>query len=298
LFLLLAACWGTSFVAIEIGLHYFPPLLFAGIRYVAAGAIMLAYAYATTERWRPATRAEWIAVAVSGALIIGAYHGFLYLGELRVSGAVAAIVISLTPVLTAACASAMLPNERLGAVEVAGLLLGLVGVVVIAAPNPSSVSPDAAGVALVFLAAAAFAVGSVATRPLRTDLPSRSMQAWSMLLGSGALLVAGAARGESLAAIEWTLPAAASFLYLTLVSGVVGFLLYFELLGRVGPTELNLVGYLEPVVAAAVSWVLLGHTIDSTAATGFVAIFAGFSVLKRDALYEFALSRSALARDS
>ncbi|MFC7153911.1 DMT family transporter [Halomarina halobia] len=289
LFVILAAFWGTSFVAIEVGLEHFPPLLFAALRYSVAGAIILGYATLTTDRWRPVTRDDWAAVGVVGAFIIAGYHGLLYLGELYVPGAVAAVVVSLSPVLTAVFASALLADERLGAVEVAGLAFGLLGVVVVAAPDPAALAGSSLlGVALVFLGGACFALGAVLTRPIESALPISSMQGWGMLVGSGLLFAAGGVRGESMAAIDWSGPALPALAYLTLVSGVVAFLLYFDLLDRIGPTEINLVGYVEPVVAAAMSWLLLGHLIDSTAFVGFGVIFLGFALVKRDALFTLA----------
>ncbi|MFB6072802.1 MAG: DMT family transporter [Halobacterium sp.] len=294
MFLLLAAFWGTSFVAIEIGLHAVPALSFAAIRYTVAGAIILAYAAHATDRWRPRGREEWLATSVAGVFVIAIYHGALYLGELRVSGSVAAIVISLSPILTAALASRVLADGGVDRVQLAGLLFGFAGVAVVAAPGGAATS--LAGVALVFLAAASFATGSVLARPLATDLPIETLEAWAMLLGSLVLWVGAGARGESLAAVDWTAPAVLSLAYLTLVSGCVGFLLYFELLDRIGATELNLVGYLEPVVAAGASWALLGRVVDTTAMVGFAAIFVGFALVKRDAIGSFASETAAAVR--
>jgi drug/metabolite transporter (DMT)-like permease len=287
-FLLLATLWGTSFVAIEAGLHYFPPLLFAGVRYVVAGAVVLGYAAVAADRWLPRDRDEWLGVAVAGTFVIAAYHGFLYLGEVRISGAVAAVVVSLAPVLTAVFAAALLPNERLGPVEIGGFALGIVGVVVIADPTAAGLGSAAVvGVALAFVATVAFSLGAVLLRPLRTDLPVAALQGWAMVIGAGQLLVAAVAIGESPAAIVWNQTAIASLAYLTLLSGVVAFLLYFALLDAVGPSQLHLVGYAEPVVAAVGSWALLGHLVDAEALIGFVAILAGFLALEREEIADY-----------
>ncbi|MFC4551533.1 MULTISPECIES: DMT family transporter [Halorussus] len=292
LFVLLATFWGGSFVAIEVGLHHFPPLYFAGIRYAVAGAVVLGYAAVTTDRWRPAHREDWLSVTVVGALIIAAYHGLLYVGELHVSGTVAAVVVSLSPVLTAAFAAALL-DERLTLVKVAGFGLGVAGVAVVAGFSPSNLlATDAVGVGLVFLGGACFALGAVLIRPLRTDFSLAAMEGWGMVGGAAALLVGGAFRGESLAAIDPTPTALASLAYLTLVSGVVAFLVYFALLDRVGATQINLVGYAEPVVATLVSWALLGQFVGARTAAGFLVIFAGFALVEGDALA--GLVRSAL----
>jgi drug/metabolite transporter (DMT)-like permease len=281
-FVLLATLWGSSFVAIEAGLHYFPPLLFAGIRYAVAGVIVLGVAAVATGRTIPRGRDEWIGVAVAGTFVIAAYHGLLYVGELYVSGAVAAVVVSLSPVLTAVFAALILPNERLGPVEIGGFALGIVGVVVIADPTAAGLGGSGLlGVALALGGAIAFSLGAVLLRPLRTDLPIAALQGWAMVLGAGILFAGAALFGESPAAIEWTRTAVVSLTYLTLLSGVVAFLIYFALLDAVGPAQLHLVGYAEPLVAAVGSWAVFGALIEAEAIVGFVAILAGFLALER-----------------
>ncbi|GAB7008256.1 DMT family transporter [Halorubrum trueperi] len=281
-FVVLATLWGTSFVAIEAGLHYFPPLLFAGVRYAVAGAVVLAFAVLASGRWVPRGRDEWLGVAVAGTFVIAAYHGLLYVGELYVSGAVAAVIVSLSPVLTATFAAVLLPSERLGPVEIGGFALGILGVVVIADPMGAGLGSSVLlGVALAFAGAVMFSLGAVLLRPLRTDLPIAALQGWAMVSGAGLLFVGAALLGESPSAIVWNRTSMASLAYLTLLSGVVAFLIYFALLDAVGPAQLHLVGYAEPVVAAAGSWVLFGSLIEAEAILGFVAILAGFVVLER-----------------
>ena len=280
IFSILALCWGTSFVAIEIGLAYVPPLLFAGLRYAVAGLIVFAYAAVFCERLVPTGRDEWGAVAVAGAFLIALYHALLYVGELYVPGALAATIVSATPILTAALAGVLFPEERLSRVGVGGLAVGLAGVIVVVRPGAGTESDLYLGAALVFGAAVAFAVGSVLVRPLESTLPVEALQAWSMVLGAGILLGWALLRGESPAAIDPTPVAIASFGYLTLVSSVFAFLLFFELLERSGPTEVTLVAYAEPAVAMAVSALLLGYVVDSAAFVGLATILAGFLMLK------------------
>ncbi|NGM70837.1 EamA family transporter [Natronolimnobius sp. AArcel1] len=285
LFSILALCWGSSFVAIEVGLEYVPPLLFAGGRYALAGVIVLAYAAVVTDQLWPSARGEWLAVAVAGIFVIALYHGLLYLGELYVSGAVAATVVSTAPILTVAFAGLLLPEERLAPAGVVGFVLGLVGVVAVVQPSGATLGGEmVVGVALVFASAIAFALGSVFLKPISSSLPLETLQAWAMLLGAGVLLGWAALRGESIAAVAVTPESLLSFAYLTLVSGVFAFLLYFELLERTGATQVNLVSYAEPAVAMAVSWAIMGYVVDSLTVLGLLTIIAGFVVVKRRAL--------------
>ncbi|MFC6613536.1 DMT family transporter [Halopenitus salinus] len=295
-FVLLAVLWGGSFVAIEVGLAYFPPLLFAGIRYLLAGVAVLAYAAVVADGWIPTTRREVSSVVVTAVFVIAIYHGFLYVGEQYVPGAIAAVIVSLSPVLTAAVAAVVLPNERVGPVEVGGFLLGIVGVSVVANPSADAlVSTQTLGILLVFCSAVAFAVGAVLLRPLRTDFPVVALQGWGMTLGAVLLFAGAGALGESPGDVSVTPTAIVSLAYLSVLSGVLAFLIYFALLDAVGPTQLHLVGYAEPVTAALASWLVLGHLIEGDALVGFAAILAGFLVLERHSVRRMLVNRGRTA---
>ncbi|GAA0226505.1 DMT family transporter [Haladaptatus pallidirubidus] len=286
LFVLLAAVWGSAFMAIKVGLKYFPPVLFAAIRYDVAGVLMLAYAVYATDRWYPQTRGEWKLVLVGSALMIAGYHAFLFVGEMETTSAVAAIIVSLSPVLTTGFARVLLPSERLEPSGIAGLLLGLVGVAILSQPNPNNLlADDFVGKILVLLAAVSFALGSVLSRRIDAELPIETMEAWSMVLG--ALMMHGlsvARPSESFAAVRWTPEAIMALVYLSIAASAIGFLVYFDLLERLGPIEINLVSYVAPVFAAAAGFLFLDETITPLTALGFFVIFAGFCLLKRRAI--------------
>lgn len=285
LFLALSALWGAAFPAIKAGLSFFPPVLFAALRYDVAGVLMLAYAVRVTDRPLPRTPGEWYVAAVAGgAFMIAGYHAFLFVGEQYTTSAVAAVVVGLNPILTTGFARALLPGRRLTALGVAGLLLGLAGVVVLANPDPSNLLGAASrGPVLVFAAAASFALGSVLARRSTADLPVETMEAWAMLLGAGLMHVGSVAAGEP-QRVTLAAPALAALGYLSLAASALGFLIYFRLLDRIGPVELNLVSYVVPLVAAAVGFAVLGETVTVRTGLAFLVIVAGFGLVKRRAL--------------
>ncbi|SNZ05576.1 Permease of the drug/metabolite transporter (DMT) superfamily [Natronoarchaeum philippinense] len=286
LFVALAAIWGTAFVAIKAGLSYFPPVLFAALRYDIAGLLMLGYAVAAVDQWRPHTKGEWSQVVVGAVLLIAAYHAFLFVGEQSVTSATAAIVVSLSPVLTTGFARVLLPDQRLSTLGALGLAAGFAGVVIVARPTPDAVfSADVVAVGLVFAAATAFALGSVLSKRIAASLPIETMEAWSMLGGAAIMhAVSYLLPGEAFADVIWNGEALAALGYLAVVASALGFLVYFELLDRLGPVEINLVSYVAPVFAAVAGWALLGEVIDAGTALGFAAIVFGFALLKRRAI--------------
>ena len=272
-------------MAIKAGLDFFPPILFAAFRFDLAALVMLGYAVAATDRFRPRGPNEWLLVAVGGVFLIAGYHALLFIGEQRTTSAAAAVIVSLSPVLTTVFARALLPSERLTAAGTAGILLGLLGVVVLTQPTPENLlGGSLLAEGLVFAAALAFALGSVLTGRISADLPAPTMEAWSMVVGALVLHGMSGLFAESPATVEWTPTALAALLYLALASSALGFLIYFDLLSRLGPVEINLVSYVAPVFAALSGALLLGEVIDGATVIGFVIIFTGFALLKRQAI--------------
>ncbi|MFC6834905.1 DMT family transporter [Halomarina ordinaria] len=310
LFLVLAAVWGSAFMAIKAGLdlYGFPPVLFAAVRYDVAGVLMLGYAAYVLDDPLPRTRAQVADVAVGAVFLIAGYHTFLFVGEQNTTSAAAAVIVSLSPVLTTAIARAFLPSERLGTVGVAGLLLGLLGVGILSVRDPSNLlTAEVVGKLLVFTAALAFAFGSVLSRRLDSGLPIESMEAWSMLGGALLMHVLSLARGESLAPMvdaftgPEALGALAALGYLSLAASALGFLIYFDLLDRLGPIEINLVSYVAPAFAAVTGYLFLDELITARTALGFLVILVGFALIKRTAiraeLRSMRARRSAAADD-
>ena len=289
LFVLLSAIWGSAFMAINLGLEFFPPVTFAAIRYDIAGLIMLGYAFWVAENPVPQTRDEWMLVAIGAVFLIAAYHSFLFVGQSdpAVTSAITAVIVSLSPILTTAFARGLLPSERLTWLGLAGLALGFAGVVVIAQPDPSNLGGEGTLPKLLVLAAsAAFALGSVLTRRVDATLEIETLEGWAMLLGGLLMHAIALGLGESPAAIEVTRDGILALVYLSVVASAAGFLIYFDLLERLGPIEINLVSYVAPVFAAISGWIFLAEGLSIPTVFGFVLIVCGFILVKRRAIQD------------
>jgi drug/metabolite transporter (DMT)-like permease len=286
LFLVLAVVWGTAFVAIKAGLEALPPVLFAAIRYDVAAVLMLCYAAVTSDYWLPRTRADWLTLLVEGTLIIALYNAFLFVGQQGVTSGVAAILIGMSPILSTVFARLVLPSERLTTMGIVGLAIGFVGLVLVARPSQGTLLDGSAiPSVLVTLAAAAVALGSVLVQRLDGDISSEGMVAWSTALGAVLLhAISAGLAGESPAAAEVTASSVVAVLYLAVFASAVGYVVYFDLLSRVGAIEISLITYAVPVVAAVAGWLVLSETLDALDIAGFLCIFAGFLLLKRQAI--------------
>jgi drug/metabolite transporter (DMT)-like permease len=280
-FLLLAAIWGTAFMATDVGLADLPPVPFAAVRFDIAAVLLFAALAVTDSLERPQTRDDYVYVLVGGALMIGAHHAFLFAGQQYVTGAVAAVLLGLIPVVTPALTRLASSDDRFTVNTGVGVALGFAGVVVIADPDPANLLASTLGIALVFAAALSFAVPAVITHDTSPSMSFLATQAWLMAIGAVVLHVAVLALpGQSFADASWTLSALAAMMYLSAVAGIGGFLLYFRLLDELGPIEMSFIEYVIPLFAALAGWLVLGQPVTLATIGGFACILMGFIAAK------------------
>jgi drug/metabolite transporter (DMT)-like permease len=279
-FIVITVLFGTTFPAIKAGLDFFPPLLFATFRYALSGLVLLSYAAARMEYWRPRSRRDWTGVLAGGVLFIGG-TGLTFVGQQFITSGVAAILVSLSPILTVLFGWVLLPAERLSRRGMAGVVVGFVGVALVVRPTVATLL-DPAGVGKILVLVATFSVtlGTVLVRRVQAPLPIPALTGWSMLVGATLQAGGSVIAGESLAAVRLTPLSVATVLYLGVLAGAVAFGLYFWLLARVGALEANLVTYLTPPVTLAVGWLVLDEAVGLEALVGFAVIAVGFVLLR------------------
>jgi drug/metabolite transporter (DMT)-like permease len=290
LFVLLACLFGVSFVAIKAALEAVPPLLLAALRFDVAAPLILAYAAWRYDDWLPRSRNDYVGIVVAAATIVAANNGLLSLGQQTATPAAASVMYGLNPILAPVFALLLL-DQRVDARDAAGIVLGLVGVVIIVQPSPDALtSGSTTGQLLVLGAAVAVAFGSVALRRVDTDLASVPLTAWAMALGAGLLHTASLAAGEPVTPRPLAPGILAAVASLGVLSTAMAYPIYFGLIRSIGPVRANLVAYLVPVVAAVTGWLLLSQPVTVATAVGFLVVVAGVALLERQVV------RAELAR--
>lgn len=281
LFVVAAVLFGGTFVAARAGLAYFPPLLFVALRFDLAAALLLTYVALTRDDWRPRTRRDVVGIAVTGIPALGLSNALLFTGQQFTTSGVAAIIFSLAPVLTPVFAFVLLADERITSRGAVGLLVGLLGVGIVIDVNPADLlAGDPTGRIILLGGATSVALGSVLIQKVDAPLSSTVETAWGLPLGAITLHLASIAAGESITAVEWTLPAFVTLGYVGAFAGAIAYTAYFALLSDAGPIQANLINYAIPVVATLLGWLLLGERLSGTTLLGFLVIFAGFVLLK------------------
>lgn len=285
LFLTAATLTGGMYVANKAGLPYLPPVFFASLRFLIAAALLLPYVALRSEPLRPQSRTDYLTILASGGLVVAAANAFLFVGQQYTTSATAAILIGLSPILTVGLAAVVLPSDSLTRQRVSGVGIGLVGVGIVARPDPSNLlSAAILGMGLIFLAALALAVGGVVLRHVQGSLSSLAITAWATLVGGFAMLTLSLARGEPILAASWTSVALLAVVYNGVIATPIGYVAYFSLLETVGPVRVNLLTYVSPLVTALLGWLLLEEQLSLLTLVGFAVITTGFFLIEYQSL--------------
>jgi drug/metabolite transporter (DMT)-like permease len=291
LFVLLAALFGLSFVAIKTGLRELPPVFFSALRFDVAAVLILGYLAVTRPRsaWLPTTHRDALGIVGAGVFLIALNNALLFVGQGPTTPAAASVMYGLNPVLAPVFAWALL-GQRLSKVGALGIGVALAGVVIIVQPSPEAFAGGGAetvGQLLILGSAAAVALGSVLLRRVGPDLDSLPVTAWAMAFGALLLHASSVAIGEAtgpLLAVDAV--TVLSVLAIGIPSTAVAYPIYFGLIDRVGPVRANLVAYAVPIFAALTGWLVLQSGIDATTVAGFVVVVLGFALVERRVIRE------------
>lgn len=259
--------WGSTYLAIRFALEDLPPLFLMGSRFLLFGAGLYAW---LRLRGAPAPGAtEWFWSAVIGTfLMLGGSAGVAY-AEQWVSSGVAALVIATTPLWTVLFAGIWKrwPNR----LEWAGMIVGLIGIVILNFGSDLQASPW--GAVLLLVAAVSWAFGSAWSQQLK--LPNGMMAgAAQMIAGGAVVLAAGLALGERIVSMpSWR--SLAAVLYLGVFGSLVGFTAYLYLLKRVRPALATSYAYVNPVIAVTLGVLFAGERVSETEVLAMGVIILG-----------------------
>jgi drug/metabolite transporter (DMT)-like permease len=257
--------WGSTYLAIRVGVRTIPPFTLAAIRYSLAGAILLPLGLrsgspAERESDRPGRR-QWAAMLLMGAMLPAAGNGVVSWAELRLPSGIAALLVASVP-LWMMVADSVLSRRLPGAPRWLALIAGLIGVTVLSGTGSGPVPIGATVAAL--LASASWGLGS-ALQP-RLPIPARPLLVggMEMLCGGAVLAVVAAARGELVFDVQrvsaeswWALA------YLIGPGTLLAMTCYLFTLGRLSSSTVSSYAFVNPVVAVTLGAVLLGERLSA-----------------------------------
>ncbi|WP_206446813.1 DMT family transporter [Agrococcus sp. KRD186] len=283
----LAIIWGSSFLLMKLGLEALHPMQIATLR-IGIAAITLALLAAATRTRLPKDGRTWGLLAVCSFFLTALPFTAFVVAETRISSAAAGLGNAITPVATVLFALLLLPSDRLTPRKLVAVLLGLLGVVLIAQPWSSVAGPDVLGFGIAVLGGASYGVGWTLNRRLlaHTEVPGIAHPTALMITGLPMALVAlvtwSLIEGWSPVAVHGDLASLPLALLAVIALGAIGtgvaYILQFEVVRAVGPTVSATVTYLIPVVAVTLGVLVLGEQLGLWQLLG-AAIVIGAGIL-------------------
>jgi drug/metabolite transporter (DMT)-like permease len=273
-FAIIYLVWGSTYLAIRVGVREFPPFLMAGLRFTAAGVLMFVWMGITGTAF-PSLR-EWGGVTVLGTLMFLIDYACLFWAEQRVPSGIAAVILAMIPVCITLLEIIFLRTQRLTLRLSLGLLIGIVGVSVLMNPRASfgEAPLDRRGALALLVSCCGWSVGTIVTK--RLTLPSsKAMSAAAQMLSGGVqLLLLAAIAGElahfhaqNISSRAWF-----SLIYLIIAGSIVAFTAYVWLLHYESPTKVGTYAYVNPVVAVILGGLLGGEAIGKRTVLGTALI--------------------------
>ena len=266
--------WGSTFLAIRVGVHEVPPFLLAAMRFFVSGIVLYGW-----MRWKgtPAPRwREWRAAILLGALIFLVDYGCLFWAEQRVPSGIAAVVLATIPVFITLLEIIFLRTQRLTVRLGLALLVGLCGVAVLMGHSLSfgEVPINRAGALALLVAAFTWSVATILTRRLPLPASKPMSAAAQMLAGGIQLLILSGLSGEFVGfrvqEVSWN--AWFALVYLIIAGSIVGFTAYVWLLHHESPTKVGTYAYVNPVVAVALGYFFGGEGVGPRTVVGALCV--------------------------
>ena len=273
----LCVIWGSTWLAIKFAIDGVPPFLAAGVRFAIAAAVLGGLSAARGVPFPRGARLHLGLFALGLTTFVVSY-GAVYWGEQYIASGLSAVLFSTYPLFVLLLAHAAVEAEPITPRRLAGVVIGLLGVVLIFRSDLSVDHPRAfVGAAVTMISPVASGLGSVGVKRWGRDLHPYVLTTLPMTYGAAGLLAASAAL-EPWEAVRWTASAGIATLYLAVFGSVIAFVTYYKVLKEVAVSSLALITYVFPVVALALGWLVLGETLRGDALAGAAAIVAGIAL--------------------
>jgi drug/metabolite transporter (DMT)-like permease len=280
-FAIIYLLWGSTFLAIRVGVHEVPPLLLAGMRFSAAGIMLYAWMRATGTA--SPSLPEWASVTLLAVLIFLVDYGLVFWAEQRVPSGITAVMLATIPAFTALAEILILRTQRLTFRLGCALLVGLAGVAVLVSRSVSlgGAPIERSGAIALVVGAISWSLASVLSRKLK--LPeSKVMSSGAQMLVGGVLLLLAAVGFGEFNGFHWRTVSSGAWLalaYLTVAGSIISFTAYVWLIHHESPTKVGTYAYVNPVIAVVLGYFLAGEALGTRTIAGTFLVLVSVVVI-------------------
>jgi drug/metabolite transporter (DMT)-like permease len=276
----LCVLWGTTYLVIRIGVGHMPPMLFAGIRWVIAGTVFIAF---LKWRGRPLPKAkDLVHLAVVGLALLGLANGLLVFAELWIPSGLAALVITTVPFCMVGLESLLPKGPKLNSTIITGLIMGLVGVGLIFSEDIRYLTDPNNLLGVLGLLGSVFfwSAGSIYSKYVKVDVHPLMGASVQMLIAGIFLSVIGISIGE-LPRLNFEINGLLALAYLIIMGSLVGYTSYIYAIAKLPLSLVSTYAYINPIIALFLGWIVLDEQLNFQIAIAAVVILVGVFIVKQ-----------------
>jgi drug/metabolite transporter (DMT)-like permease len=279
-YILVCLLWGSTYLAIRIGVGEFPPFVFAGMRFLIAGAIMLVYSLLKGIQI-PKKPVDILKISAVGLFLLWGGNGCVVFAETWVSSGMASLLVSTVPLFMVLIELALRLNTKISIKTWIGLLIGFGGVATLVLLNSNVESIDLKGALMLLFGSFMWACGSVYSKTFKAEGSVVAHIAIQMLAGGLGLSITGALLGE-IPKIHITAVGIGALSYLIILGSIVGYSCYIYILKKWPIAKAGTYAYVNPVVAVFLGFMVLSEPISVSIVASALVILLGVVLVQSE----------------
>lgn len=275
--------WGTTYLAIRIGVEDLPPMLFAGFRWLLAGSIFLCVMLLRGKKIPD--KKSLVKLSISGILMLGMANGFVVIAEQWIPSGLTALIITTMPFWMAGFESLIPEGVKLNKITLIGLLFGFGGTALIFGNELGNFSESnyLIGIVLVFGAMISWALGSLYSKYRKADTDPITGSTIQMIVAGAVQTIIGLSIGE-FEYFSFTTDSLLAFSYLVFIASMAGFAAYMYAINHLPLSFVTTYAYINPIIAIFLGWLVLDEKISVEMIFAAMIIFAGVAIVKKGSI--------------
>lgn len=273
-YLTVCIVWGSTYLAIKIGVSEIAPLFFTSLRFLIAGTLMLSFA-----KWRgynfPTLPREYVQLGIIGMLLLFGGTGFVGLASRFISSGSSSLIVASSPLIMAIFQMFVYPDMRKTDWRIwLGLVIGFGGVGLLIVSGGGEMSLDPRGVALVLTAVILWCLGTIYSRTLRPQSHVVVQIGLQMLIAGIGIMIISFLAGEN-HSLQVSTSSLLALFYLVFFGSILAYSAFIYIIQQWPLSKASTYAYINPVIAVLLGWLVLSEPVTPSIIVSMVVILAG-----------------------
>jgi drug/metabolite transporter (DMT)-like permease len=292
----IAVCiiWGTTYLAIRVGVEHIPPMIFAGVRWIIAGSIFITLLKLLGKSFPD--RKDIIHIGIMGIAMLGFGNGLVVVGEQYISSGLVALLITTVPFWVVGMETLTSKGPKINLKILSGLFIGIIGISLIFGSDWEDLfnAKYLLGVLSIFGAVVAWSFGTVYSKYRKVKAHPLVSAAIQMLIAGSIQLILGTFLGE-FQEISFNSSGIFALIYLIIFGSIFGYGSYIYAIEHLPLSLVSTYAYINPVIAVFLGWLVLHEKLNLMIGIGAVIIILGVILVKQGAKKKAAQKKTQAA---